>query len=86
MGRNFKLLSNNKLPSDGLCCPIKEEITINPDCANIPRSIIHESVHAIFFSGGIFEAIDNEKLIDVICEQVARVLDENFELKWKKKQ
>lgn len=85
MGRDFKLVANKALPSDGLCCPITEIITINPDCTNIPRSIIHEAVHATVFSGGLFEAIDNEKLTEVIAEQISRVIDENFEIRWKKK-
>lgn len=85
LGRSFKIEQNKSLPSDGLCCPILEVITINPNCENIPRSLIHETVHAIIFSGGIFEALDNEKICDVICEQVARTIDENFEIKWRKK-
>lgn len=86
LGRRFTLLSDKKLGSDGLCCPIEETILINPRCENISRSILHEACHAVLFSGGIFEALDNEKMCEVICEQVARVIDENFEIKWRRRQ
>lgn len=85
LGRNFALVLDEKLTSDGLCCPVDETITINPSCKNIPRIVLHEACHAILFSGGIFEALDNERICDIICEQVARTIDENFEIRWRKK-
>ena len=84
LGREFKLVQKI-MERDGLCCPIDELISINPEANNIPRTILHESIHAVFFSGGLFEAIDNEKVIEIICEQVSRSIDENFDIKWKKK-
>ncbi len=85
MGRVFKL-SHKKLPRvDGRCCPVRETIELNPLAANRANTLLHELNHAIIFSGGLFEALDgNTKLIEIICEQFARVYDENFEFTQKK--
>lgn len=80
LGRWFKL-KLKKVEGDGLCCPSTETISINPEAENIDRSIVHELTHALIFSGGLYEALKgNEELIEVFCEQNARVITENFKL------
>lgn len=85
LGRSYPLIEDRDMETDGLTCPVDETITINPNCNNVTRAILHEAGHAAIFSGGIFEAIDNEKICEIICEQFARVMDENFEIRWRKK-
>lgn len=78
MGRVFKVI-RRRVKTDGLCCPVDEKITINPDARNQQVTYLHEVYHSAVFSGGIFEALEgNHKLIEVICEQFARTVDENF--------
>lgn len=78
LGVIYKVV-RRKRSSDGVCCPITYKITINPEAKNQQLSILHEGFHSVFFSGGLFEALEgNMKLIEVICEQNARFIDENF--------
>jgi len=79
LGRKFKIKVQKDFDRDGLCCPQTEVITLKKDVENPRRTLIHELVHGIIFSGGLFEAIDNEKINEIIAEQVARVIDENIE-------
>lgn len=80
LGRDYRVHHREMKKLDGNCCPDKELITISPKADNKPRTVYHEMVHAIAFSGAIYEALEgNRALIEVICEQVARVFDENFE-------
>ena len=78
MGRIFKVV-RRRVRTDGLCCPIDEKITVSPDAKNQQVAYLHEIYHSTIFSGGIFEALEgNLQLIEVICEQLARTVDENF--------
>lgn len=50
-----------------------------PDKMN---TLIHECVHAVFHRSGVTQALSNE-LEEVICENIATMIIENFDLKLK---
>ncbi len=45
-------------------------------------TLIHEMVHAVFARSGVTQAISNE-LEEIICENIATMITENFDLKFK---
>jgi Zn-dependent peptidase ImmA (M78 family) len=48
------------------------------------HTLVHEICHAIFHRGGLHQAKMPTELEEIICEQVATVLTENFRLTRKK--
>jgi Zn-dependent peptidase ImmA (M78 family) len=48
-------------------------------------TLIHEAVHAIFHRAGLGQAKISMSIQEVICEQVATVISENFSLGPKRK-
>lgn len=70
----------------GACNPNTEEIKISPDQRQKDRlhSLIHEMGHAVIYRTGIFQGLD-EKVIEVIVENMATAILENFTLIKKKK-
>ena len=43
-------------------------------------TLIHELIHATFFRAGILNAKVSHDIEEVICDQVAKVITENFKL------
>lgn len=79
LGRVFRVVRRRIKNADGMCCPTTEKITISPDAENIVGVVLHEVMHAMIFSGGLYDALDgNESLIEMISEQTSRVMRENF--------
>lgn len=46
------------------------------------NTLIHEMTHAVFHRSGVTQALSNE-LEEVICENIATMIIENFDLKLK---
>ena len=54
---------------------------IPKDIQNV--TLVHEIIHAVFDRAGILNAKVSHDIQEVICDQVAKVLTENFNLKEK---
>ena len=79
LGREYKVKAAF-IDTDGICDPQLETIEINKNLNCYERALLHEAFHAAIFSAGLYDAIDNEKVIEIICEQLSRVVLENFEI------
>ena len=78
MGKIYKVV-RRRVKTDGVCCPVDRKIFINPNAGNQQRCYLHEGFHSVVFEGGLYGALhENEKLIEVICEQFSRFVDDNF--------
>lgn len=43
-------------------------------------TLIHELIHAVFFRAGVLNTKVSEDIEEIICDQVAKVITENFKL------
>lgn len=43
-------------------------------------TLLHELIHAVFFRSGILNAKVSQDAEEIICDQVAKVIQENFKL------
>lgn len=56
--------------------------TLSKDDLN--HTLIHELVHALWVRGGAFQSKLSREFEEVLCEQFATLITENFEIKVKK--
>lgn len=63
----------------------KKSITIDDKIldSELVSTLIHEIGHALFFRGGVSQTSILPDVLEMIVEQFALVIDENFELKKK---
>lgn len=59
------------------------EINTNQSPDKIQESLTHEVVHAVFFRSGLDQTTISHDLQEIICDQVAKVICENYTLKRK---
>jgi len=74
-----KTLENNDA---GQFCPVKKEILL---CKTLPKdqqkfTEIHELMHAFFFRIGVEDIGIDEKTEEILCNQIATLLTDNFRL------
>ena len=84
LGKTFKIsydnLDNHK--AYGLCSPSDSLIIIHNNLSpeDEIHTILHEEMHALFHRSGVEQAISQE-LQEVLCENVATFITENYHLK-----
>lgn len=80
--RYFKETSPELAEICGYCQkePLAIFINENLSAKNEASTIAHEMGHAIIFSAGLDQVLSAE-IQEIICEQFARVINENYRLK-----
>lgn len=83
-GISYKIIENCSLENDdGECCPNTHEIRLKKTTRD-KKALIHELIHGMIFEGALYCAL-NEKIREVVAEQVAEVITRNFNLRIKDK-
>lgn len=89
-GHTYKVVKQKKMVDNGgvrgLCIPEKQLILIDADLVGQEyiQTLVHEVVHAILSRTGIEQAKLSEGVEEIICENIATAITENFKLTYKK--
>jgi len=80
--KNFMHTTGNH----GLYYPISKEVCIAEDQTKEEaiHTLIHELVHAVFARAGLNQAVE-DKIEEIVAEQVGTVITENFNLSLKRR-
>jgi hypothetical protein len=83
-GISYEIVERYPLENDdGECCPNTHEIRLKKTIRD-KKTLVHELVHGMIFEGALYCAL-NEKIREVVAEQVAEVITRNFHLRLKDK-
>lgn len=81
-GIKYKVIEHcNFENDDGECCPETHEIRLKKSIRD-KKALVHELVHGMIFEGALYCAL-NEKIREVVAEQVAEIITRNFHLRIK---
>lgn len=88
LGRKYSLKLNNSLTEIGLagrCSYEPPTIEFAEDTSlDVVHTILHEAIHATINRVGVDQTVPIE-IIEVLCESIPNMLQDNFDINFKKK-